>query len=83
MFATTVGAERHARTTTDEEWCRSCLRIDWFCPRSRGDLCRWCRDFQATEGQLPPIDLLRARRDGRRITEAMVRHTRAKVKRKR
>lgn len=34
--------------------------------------CRWCYDFWAAEGVDPPASLLRARHEGRRISQAMV-----------
>lgn len=84
MFATVNGSERHSRPTSDEDWCRSCLRIDWLNPRSRGDLCDWCYRYVAAEGEQPPLELITARRDGKRITTSMVadvkRH--AKIRRK-
>jgi hypothetical protein len=55
-----------------EMWCRSCLRVGERAPRDRGDLCRWCRTFHGVEGFLPPVDLVEAHADGRRITEAMI-----------
>lgn len=53
-------------------WCRSCLRVGSRSPRYRGDLDRWCYEFQSAEGFLPPASILEARRDGRKITDQMV-----------
>ena len=40
----------------------------------RGGLCGWCYSFQAEHAaKLPPIDLLTAKAEGRRISQAMVR----------
>lgn len=77
--------QRHARPTTDEDWCASCLRIDWFNPRSRGDLCDWCYRYALANGtEHPPIVLLMKRRDGKTITENDVKHAKQTiVKRKR
>lgn len=38
--------------------CTSCFRIHHWAPAHRGDLCKWCGDFQAAEGFPPPLDLL-------------------------
>lgn len=40
-------------------WCRSHLRVGERRERSRGELCKWCRDFEALEGFMPPVDLVR------------------------
>ncbi len=55
-----------------EMWCRSCLRVGERAPRDRGELCRWCRSFHGAEGFLPPVELVEAHADGRRITEQMI-----------
>lgn len=55
-----------------DAWCRSCRRIRLAVPSERAGLCWWCRHFKAAEGVLPPLELLEARRDGRRVTRAMV-----------
>ena len=55
-----------------EMWCRSCLRVGERAPRHRGELCRWCESFKAAEGFLPPVELVEAHADGRRISEAMI-----------
>ena len=40
----------------------------------RGGLCGWCYSFQAEHAaKLPPLDLLTAKAEGRRISQAMVR----------
>lgn len=58
------------------QWCTSCLRIGAREPRSdrytTDALCRWCGDFQATQGWLPTPPLVEAHCDRRKITEAMV-----------
>jgi hypothetical protein len=58
---------------TDEDWCRSCLRIGVCSPRSRGDLCDFCYRFsQVVAGMHPPEWLILARHEGRRVTEQMM-----------
>lgn len=69
--------------TTDVRWCVSCARTNYAEHVHRGDLCRWCYDFKAAEGTLPPVDLLDARQRGQRITAAMVREALRQGKRKR
>jgi hypothetical protein len=57
-------------------WCVSCFRDDELLPialRPNGqpfykDLCRWCGEWKGANGELPPMDVLRARRRGSRIT---------------
>lgn len=54
------------------DWCASCLRIAKCSPRHRGDLCRWCYDFNRAEHQRPPVKIVRYHHEGRRITQQMV-----------
>ena len=59
----------------DDMWCKSCLRVGHFAPRATGryaQLCRWCGDFQAVQGQLPPEGLLDAHHRGVRLTSKAV-----------
>lgn len=83
--ATKSDAPRSLRLVADptELWCESCLRTGMREPRSERyptrPLCRWCGDFEAAQGFLPTLDLLDARRDGRRITEAMVREAKPRT----
>lgn len=56
----------------NDAWCRSCRRVGLAAPAERAGLCAWCRRFRYAEGDMPPVELLEARRDGRRITQAMV-----------
>jgi hypothetical protein len=60
-------------------WCRSCFRDDQHLEpitlRPDGtpffrDLCKWCGYWQAEHGQLPGVDVLRQRHEGRRIRRA-------------
>ncbi len=55
-----------------EMWCRSCLRVGERSPRHRGELCRWCYQFQAGEGFLVPVDIVEAHAAGRKVTEQMI-----------
>lgn len=69
-----------------DNWCRSCLRAGVRAERYRVELCRWCYEFQRLEQFIPPLSIVRARADKRRITEAMVaphRPRREKPKRRR
>lgn len=54
------------------EWCTSCLRLQRCEPRHRGELCRWCGDFLASEGRRPSVTLLDAHHRGVRITRQMI-----------
>lgn len=71
---------RHAQPTDDDgtegpgpDWCRSCWRDDRHCePVRAAGLCRWCADWNLANGQLPPVEILRARHQGRRITSALI-----------
>lgn len=56
----------------NDEWCDSCLRLQWCELRHRGRLCRWCGDFVAAEGRRPSVDLLDAHHSGKRITRKMI-----------
>lgn len=59
-----------------ERWCTSCLRVGSREPRSERytslGVCRWCGDFNAEQGFMPSLEILDARRDGRRVTTKMV-----------
>jgi hypothetical protein len=68
----TVEMKEQLAADLTEMWCRSCLRVGERAPRHRGELCRWCGAFEAAEGFLPPVDLVEAHADGRRITDAMI-----------
>jgi hypothetical protein len=51
----------------------SCHRIHTWSPIHRTRRCRWCWDWAAThESDDPPIDILRAHHQGRRITTRLV-----------
>lgn len=79
-----VAAWRHDRQvdvppTTEDVWCRHHLDTIQACePRYRGDLCRYCYDFElgtrgrSTKGLLPPAEILAARHRGEKVTAKMV-----------
>lgn len=60
-------------TKNPDPGCTSCHRIPgprtrhWWNPIARGDLCRFCNDFQRTTGRLPTIQELTDYRDGKRV----------------
>lgn len=65
----------------DIDWCRSCYRNDRHHQPIERDreghayfagLCRWCGAFKAEHQVEPPLELLRARHLGQRITTRMV-----------
>jgi hypothetical protein len=65
----------------DIDWCRSCYRNDRHHQPIERDreghpyfagLCRWCGAFKAEHQIEPPLELLRARHLGQRITTRMV-----------
>lgn len=56
----------------DVEWCSNHLRVQLCEPRHRGDLCRWCYDFQAVRRQLPPPSLLGLRHRYGRVNEKQI-----------
>jgi len=64
-------------------WCVSCYRDGGYCvpiTEDRGvrvykDVCRWCGTFKRAEGVDPPLELVRARHRGDKITTAMVRRS--------
>lgn len=58
---------------SDEAWCTNHLENFGSCEtRHRGDLCRWCDDIRLAHGFTPDRPLMRARHEGRRVTERMV-----------
>ena len=60
-------------TATAADWCAHHLTTIGTCePRAKGDLCRWCDDFRRAYNVLPTRGLLEKRRDGARITQALV-----------
>jgi len=56
-----------------DDGCVSCARIKTWSPIHRAKRCRFCSDWAyAHSGEDPPVDILRARRDGRRITTRLI-----------
>lgn len=73
---------------TDEACTHHMTTIGQWVPRSANGLCDWCRKFRGVQGVLPPREILQARHEGRRITEAMIaefkaRQTQAKKRQRR
>lgn len=72
------------RTKADpapDDWCTSCFRnAGHHTPitlRKSGepyyaDLCKWCGEWRTAHGTLPPVAILRARHEGRKITTRLV-----------
>lgn len=60
----------------DDGWCVSCLRdrnhLEPVWAGRYARLCRWCAEFLLAQGVEPPLALLRARHEGRKITTHMV-----------
>lgn len=55
-----------------EPGCRSCARLGKYAPVSRGDLCRWCADFDYKHRTAPPPRILAMHHRGMRITQRMI-----------
>jgi hypothetical protein len=57
-----------------DQWCRNCLEHGICNPPYRGETrCRDCRDFHLAYKPLErPVELIKAKHDGRRITQQMV-----------
>ncbi|HVX20902.1 MAG TPA: hypothetical protein VHB02_06125 [Acidimicrobiales bacterium] len=64
--------EEHGEPGTGEPACRVHARIGIFEEVHRSDRCRWCYDFYGNHGVDPPRDLVRARADGKKITQRMI-----------
>lgn len=79
---TDLNAHATSATSYEDQGCTSCKRNagHWEPaeerPEGRGvrTLCRWCRNWKTEYGALPPLEVLVARHQGRRITTAMTRH---------
>ena len=52
--------------------CRVHAAIGEFVAVYRSERCSWCYKFELVEGVEPPVDLLRARAQGKKITPAMI-----------
>jgi hypothetical protein len=58
---------------TLDDGCASCARIKTWSPIHRTRRCQWCMDWARNHaGDDPPIDILRAHHQGRRITTRLV-----------
>jgi hypothetical protein len=58
---------------TLDDGCLSCARIKTWSPIHRTRRCHWCSDWSyAHGGEDPPVDILRAHHQGRRITTRLV-----------
>jgi hypothetical protein len=54
------------------EWCNNHLRLQLCEPVHRGNLCRWCYDFNLMHRTLPPASLLGLRHRYGRVSEDQV-----------
>jgi hypothetical protein len=67
--------DRPEPATDDDGWCISCLRDSQYLePTAAGRYaqhCRFCGEWSSAHGQEPPLEILRARHQGKRITTAM------------
>jgi hypothetical protein len=58
---------------THDDGCISCHRIKTWSPIHRTRRCQWCMDWARNhDGDDPPVDILRAHHQGRRITTRLV-----------
>lgn len=83
---TPTTARAQALSEAPKDWCTSCYRdgqhhepvtVDARGHHHYDNLCRWCGDFQKEHGTLPPMPVLRARHEGRRVTVQLIeRHIR-------
>lgn len=56
-----------------DDGCASCARIKTWSPIHRTRRCQWCADWARSHGgEDPPVDILRAHHQGRRITTRLV-----------
>lgn len=78
---------RISTAAADEGWCVSCARDGGYRePAAAGRYakhCRFCGEFNASNGCEPPMPILRARHEGRRISAPFVDAELAKIRRKR
>lgn len=59
--------------SVDDTWCVSCLRINIHSPRKDDTrYCSWCGQWRAVHNKLPPLEIVQARADGRRITPKLI-----------
>ncbi|NND75981.1 MAG: hypothetical protein HKN44_13345 [Ilumatobacter sp.] len=55
-----------------EMWCVSHLRVGERRDRDRGELCQWCRKFEAAEGFVPPVELVQLHVDHRKVYDHQI-----------
>lgn len=59
--------------TSDDDWCRACLAAGYCEPRFRNEsLCRWCTEYRLAWRIEPPIDIIKLRKDGKRISVGQI-----------
>lgn len=71
---TNLNAHATGESSYEDAGCTSCRRNagHWEPAEEGRGTCRWCRWWKTEHGALPPLDVLVARHQGRRITTAMV-----------
>ncbi len=67
-----IQASRLGDLRPAEPGCSSCERIGSWVPMVKNSRCRWCYDFWTAEGIDPPLMILNARADGKRITRQLI-----------
>lgn len=67
-----ISCSRFFDTNPGEPGCSSHARIQDWEPVDRNGRCAWCYRFWLSEDIDPPLELLKARSEGRRITAQMV-----------
>ena len=61
-------------------WCTSCAKNGGHNePATLNGLCAWCSAFRKSEGHEPPVEILRERHAGRRITRQLIDRHRPKT----
>jgi hypothetical protein len=67
---------RYGTPPAEVRWCTSCQRdgghLEPIAAGRYHDVCRWCGEMRALNGQLPPMELLRAHRRSQPITQQML-----------
>lgn len=86
-IVTNVGALTHVLDTLearakpvieedDRRWCVSCIRDGGYltvvAAGRYARYCTWCGEFRYARGIEPPLEILKARHDGKRLSTAMV-----------